>query len=137
MVQEQERGVGGWHAEWETLPEIFRLTSVALSRTVEIAARLDVRRDRMLANFESTQGLALSEAVSMALAAHVGRARAHQLVEKACRLALAEKIHLRAALTAMAEVREYLSDTEVEQLLEPHNYLGSTSYFIARVLAKP
>ena len=25
MVQEDERGLGGWHAEWETLPEIVML----------------------------------------------------------------------------------------------------------------
>jgi 3-carboxy-cis,cis-muconate cycloisomerase len=30
MVQEDERGLGNWHAEWETLPEIFRLTARAL-----------------------------------------------------------------------------------------------------------
>jgi 3-carboxy-cis,cis-muconate cycloisomerase len=137
MVQEHERGLGGWHAEWESLPEIFRLTSVALSRTLEIAIGLEVHREKMLSNFESTQGLALSEAVSIALSAHVGRASAHQLVEKACRLAIAEKIHLRAVLTAMPEVREYLTEADVEQLLQPHNYLGSTAYFLERVLRRP
>jgi 3-carboxy-cis,cis-muconate cycloisomerase len=67
----------------------------------------------------------------------VGRASAHQLVEKACRLAIAEKIHLRAVLTAMPEVREYLTEADVEQLLQPHNYLGSTAYFLERVLRRP
>ena len=31
MVQEHERGLGGWHAEWETLPELARLTAGALA----------------------------------------------------------------------------------------------------------
>ena len=31
MVQEDERGLGGWHAEWETLPEIVCLTAGALA----------------------------------------------------------------------------------------------------------
>ena len=30
MVQEDERGLGNWHAEWETLPQIFRLTGGSL-----------------------------------------------------------------------------------------------------------
>src|SRR5690349_6566118 len=38
MVQEHERGLGGWHAEWETLPEIFRLAAGALAHGKEIVA---------------------------------------------------------------------------------------------------
>jgi 3-carboxy-cis,cis-muconate cycloisomerase len=30
QVQEHERGLGNWAAEWRTLPELFRLTSGAL-----------------------------------------------------------------------------------------------------------
>ena len=36
MVQEDERGLGDWHAEWETLPEIFRLTAGALHQVATI-----------------------------------------------------------------------------------------------------
>jgi 3-carboxy-cis,cis-muconate cycloisomerase len=32
MVQEHERGLGGWHAEWESLPEICTLTLGALEK---------------------------------------------------------------------------------------------------------
>src|SRR5205085_2293557 len=31
MVQDHERGLGGWHAEWETLPEICTLTAGGLA----------------------------------------------------------------------------------------------------------
>jgi 3-carboxy-cis,cis-muconate cycloisomerase len=134
MVQEHERGLGGWHAEWEALPAIFRLTSVALSRTLEITSGLEVHREKMLANIEATRGLAMSEAVSVALAAHVGRARAHELLEEASRRVLAEQIQLRDVLAAMPEVRQHLSETAVKQLLDPRNYLGSTRRFIERVL---
>jgi 3-carboxy-cis,cis-muconate cycloisomerase len=134
MLQEHERGLGGWHAEWEALPAIFRLTSVALSRTLEITSGLEVHREKMLANIEATRGLAMSEAVSVALAAHVGRARAHELLEEASRRVLAEQIHLRDVLAAMPEVRQHLSETDVKHLLDPSNYLGSTRRFIKRVL---
>ena len=33
MVQEDERGLGGWHAEWETLPELDRACSPARCTT--------------------------------------------------------------------------------------------------------
>ena len=39
MVQEHERGLGGWHAEWETLPEICALTAGALAQTIRTHRR--------------------------------------------------------------------------------------------------
>src|SRR5579863_6611714 len=42
MVQEDERGVGNWQAEWETLPEIFRLTAGALHQMATIMPHLEI-----------------------------------------------------------------------------------------------
>ena len=36
MLQEHERGLGGWHAEWLILPEIFQLGVGALAHTLEV-----------------------------------------------------------------------------------------------------
>jgi len=134
MTQEHERGLGNWQAEWEVLPEIYRLSSGALARAVEIANGLKADPKRMLANLESTRGLAMSEAVSAALAARLGRAQAHELLEQASRRAIEEKRHLRHVLLEMSEVREHLSEAELDRLLEPTNYLGSAHHFIRRVL---
>ena len=58
---------------------------------LEIVGGLDATCGaQMLANLELTQGLAMSEAVSIALAADIGRARAHELVEEASKRAIAE-----------------------------------------------
>ena len=80
MVQEHERALGGWQAEWETIPEIYRLGAVALARTIEIASGLEVDAARMAANLEATGGVVMSEAVSAALSASMGRAEAHELL---------------------------------------------------------
>ncbi len=134
MIQEHERGLGGWQAEWKTLPEIFCLTAAALSRANEIADGLEVDQDRMKANLEATNGLVLTEAVSVALAEFVGRAQAHELMERAAKKAIQSKKHLRAVLLEMPEIRQHLSDSEVDHLLDPKNYLGSAQEFIERVL---
>ena len=47
MLQEEERGLGGWHAEWETLPEILGLFGGALHRLTETVAGLEVDAARM------------------------------------------------------------------------------------------
>jgi 3-carboxy-cis,cis-muconate cycloisomerase len=88
----------------------------------------------MKANLEATNGLVLTEAVSVALAEFVGRAQAHELMEHAAKKAIQSKKHLRAVLLEMPEVSKHLSDSEVDRLLDPKNYLGSAQEFIERVL---
>ncbi len=136
MVQEHERGLGGWHAEWETLPEIFRLTSVALARTVEIAEGLEVHPERMRANLDALSGLGLSEAVSIALAEHVGRPQAHKIMEEASKRAVQDHLPLLEVLEDMPEVVKHIRPERLAHLLKPENYLGSTDHFIARALGK-
>jgi 3-carboxy-cis,cis-muconate cycloisomerase len=134
MVQEQERALGGWQAEWETIPQIYRLTASALARTIEIARGLEVNPERMIANLSATGGLVMSEAVSAALSTSLGRTRAHALLEQASRRAVEERKHLRDVLLEVPEIREHLDEAQLDRLLDPHNYLGSTQHFIRRVL---
>jgi 3-carboxy-cis,cis-muconate cycloisomerase len=135
MSQEHERGLGGWQAEWETLPELVRLTAGALHRLVEIIAGLEVDTDRMQRNLEVTHGLIFAEAVSMTLAKHVGKRAAHQIVEAAVRQAVGEKKHLREVLAANPEASRHLSAAELKSLFEPANYAGMADQFISRAIA--
>ncbi len=134
MMQEHERGLGNWQAEWETYPEIFRLAAAALERMIEIARDLRVFPERMAFNLDATGGLAMAEAVSVALAARMGRERAHELVRVASKRALSENRRLREILIEMTEVREQLSRAEIDRLLDPSHYLGSAQRFIERVI---
>jgi 3-carboxy-cis,cis-muconate cycloisomerase len=135
MAQEHERGLGGWHAEWETLPEIVRLSAGALRHLVETVGGLEIDAQRMRQNLEVTQGLIFAEAAAMALAKHVGKEPAHQVVEAASRRAVAEKKHLRDVLRADSQVTASLKPEEIDRLFEPGNYLGVADAFIDRVLA--
>ena len=134
MPQEHERGLGGWHAEWQTLPEIFRLTAGALSQMRHIVDGLEVDAARMTANLELTHGLVLAESVGAALAEHTGRMAAHKILEEASRQAVAEKRALLSVLTEMPAVTQHLSLERLHQLLDPAEYLGSTAQMIARTL---
>jgi 3-carboxy-cis,cis-muconate cycloisomerase len=135
LTQEHERGLGNWHAEWETLPELVRLTAGALHRAAETIAGLEVDAPRMRQNLEITHGLIFAEAVAMALSPHLGKRAAHQLLEKASHQAIAEKKHLRDILAADPEINSRLSAPELNQLFDPANYTGMSSQFIDRVLA--
>ena len=108
MVQEHERGLGGWHAEWETLPEICTLTAGALAQMTQILEGLSIDVTRMSENLAATRGLILAEAVAMALGKHIGRLPAHHLLEQACRSAADQKRHLRDVLMEDTQVKAHL-----------------------------
>ena len=136
MVQEHERGLGNWQAEWETLPEIFNLCSGALAKMIDVLAGLEVDEFRMASNLELTNGLIFAEGVSMKLGTQLGRAGAHALVERASRLAIENKKHLRDVLMGDAECKRLLSDAEIAALFDPAGYLGMTRQSIGRVLGR-
>ncbi len=135
MVQEHERGLGDWHAEWETLPEIVCLTAGALAQLTQVLDGLELDTARMAENLEATRGLILAEAVTMALGGKIGRLPAHHLVEAACRRALAGKRHLRDVLGEDAEVRQHLTEADLQHLLDPANYVGLAAALVERALA--
>ena len=136
MLQEHERGLGGWHAEWETLPEICMLTAGSLHAMSDALSSLQVDKAAMRANVETTRGLIMAEAVSMELARSVGRERAHAVVEQASRASIRAGIELKQALVAMEEVNEHIDEKRLSELLEPANYLGSSDAMISNVLRR-
>jgi len=136
MVQEQERGLGSWQAEWETLPEIVCLSGGALHHLSKMLPHLHVDAQRMLKNLDATHGLIFAEAVTMALADRLGKMPAHTLVETACKKARLENRHLRDVLREEPGLHGYLTPADLERLFDVRNYLGSTEEFVRRVLAE-
>ncbi len=135
MVNEHERALGGWQAEWDTLPEIAGLCSAALTQMRDVIEGLGVDAARMRANIDATQGLVMAEPVSLALAVHVGRAKAHEIIEAGCHTALETGQSLAAVLAADADVSRLLAPEQLSLLLDPVRYCGEAAAFVDRVLA--
>ena len=136
MVQEHERGVGGWHAEWETLTEIVRLTAGCLRCAEEIAEGAIVEVAAMQVDLDILRGVAMAEGVAFALARRAGKAQSHRIVEEISQRALREKISMKDAIAGEPSIQEHFTREELLLLLEPANYLGVHRMFIQRVLAK-
>lgn len=130
MVQEHERGLGGWHAEWDILPEIVRLTAGALHHLVETAGGLEVDTERAGRNLDLTSGLVFAESVMITLAKYLGRSEAHELVAEASKQAIAGKKHLRDVLKEHPKVSSCLSAQEIDSLFEPLSYTGIANTLI-------
>ncbi|PYD09093.1 MULTISPECIES: 3-carboxy-cis,cis-muconate cycloisomerase [Pseudomonas syringae group] len=136
MPQEHERSLGLWHAEWETLPELCCLVSGSLQQALQVIPGLQVDAERMAINLQSTKGLVLAEAVSIALAQRIGRDAAHHLVEQCCRRAVEQSAHLRQVLGETPQVSEQFSSDELDRLLNPAHYLGQARHWVERAVAE-
>ena len=135
QVGDHERSAGPWHAEWPTLPNLLLVTSGALAAIVDIAEGLEVDAARMRANLDTTGGLIMAEAVTMALAGTIGKSEAHHLVEAASKKAVAEKKRLRDVLAKDTKVTAHLSANKLTKLFEPVAYQGASQTLIDRLLA--
>jgi 3-carboxy-cis,cis-muconate cycloisomerase len=136
MPQEHERGLGGWQVEWAAVPELIRMTAGASRAVADALETLTIDERRMRANLDSTRGLALAEAISMSLAAHMGRSEAHVLVNAASRRVRTDGISLAQALAADPAVTRWMTLEQIEQRLAPESYLGEARTFVERVLAR-
>ncbi|MFI6763693.1 3-carboxy-cis,cis-muconate cycloisomerase [Micromonospora sp. NPDC050417] len=136
-VQEHERAAGGWHAEWEPLLDLVRLTGGAVGRTRRMLDGLLVRPDRMRANLAASGGLVLAEAVAARLAGGLGRGAAHDAVARAAGAArrAGSWLTFRDALLADPAVAAQLTEEELDRALDPHLWLGSAGVFVDRALA--
>jgi len=95
MVQEHERAAGAWHAEWLVLPKLCNVSHASLIAVVRLLDGLEVNGSRMQANLDLTLGTLHAASLTTALAATIGRDRAHAAVESWCRSALGERRNLR------------------------------------------
>src|SRR5690606_41479870 len=136
MVQEHERSLGGWHAEWLALPEIFQLCAGSLQRAIEVFEGLEVQKDNMCRNLECTQGLIMAEALMMSLAPKLGRLNAHHVVEAACKQAVAEQRHLLDVAQNHPEILAVFNSEQLSQIFNPQHYLGNTQHQIDAVLER-
>ncbi len=123
MVQEHERGLGNWQAELAESAGLYLAAHGALKTLADAVAGLVVDAPRMLRNIDAQHGLVFAEAVAMLFARHIGKARAHALLERLSHEAVASGHHLRdVALHALSHddtLRDRFDAGEVAALFEP------------------
>jgi 3-carboxy-cis,cis-muconate cycloisomerase len=137
--QEHQRAAGAWHAEWEPLTALLRLTGSAASWAAELVSGLTVDSSRMAANLAATKDLPLAEHVTSLLAGVLGGAQAHDLVAEAGQRAVSAGLPLRDVLLAVPKLEGRLASAgitaeQIESALEPAGYLGATDAFITAAL---
>jgi 3-carboxy-cis,cis-muconate cycloisomerase len=135
LPQEHERGLGGWPAEWETLPALVRLVGGAARAIDELVAGLVVDPARMEANLDGSGGLIYAEAIALALAPAIGRPKAKELVRRACEASRATGRPLRDVIALDPIAAPLLPDAVLARLFDPRHSLGLARQMIDRVVS--
>src|SRR6202050_2953151 len=129
MLQEHERGVGGWQAEWPVVAAVIQSTAVAIASMAEVAGGLSVDPQKMRLNIEKTSGAIFAERAMMMLGGKMGRDVAHNILRSAVKKSAEEGRNLSAVLAEIPEVTAHLGPAELQQLETPERYLGSAEAF--------
>ncbi|MEU5778283.1 3-carboxy-cis,cis-muconate cycloisomerase [Streptomyces venezuelae] len=132
LVAEDERPAGAWHAEWEPLRDLLRLTGGAARDGAELVAGLRVHTDAMRGNLARTGGSITSERVAALLTPVLGGTAAKKLLTEAATRAHAEGRTLASVLASEPALREF----DVTALTDPAHYTGYAGELTDRALER-
>ncbi len=132
-----ERDLTQSSSERFILPEACILTDYMLHLTIGIISNLRVDEERMERNLILTEGQTMSEAVMMALARKgMSRQEAHELVRRLTIRSTVDKTSFKDTLLRDGAVSSLLSEEEVDEALNPRNYLGTSVKQVGSAIRK-
>lgn len=133
MAGDHQRSTGPWQTEELALPQAFVRASAAFAQAAGLARGMRADPARMRRNLAASGGLIVAEAVSTALAPHLGHEAAHALVARAADETLASGRPFVDALAAIPEIARHLDRAELELRLDPARYTGEAQAVVDRV----
>jgi len=121
-----ERDLTQSSAERFLIPQACILIDYMLVLMTKVLKNLEVDEQRMLKNLELTQGRTMSEAVMLALTRKgMNRQEAHELIRGLAIKSETEKKPFKEILLKNDIVTRMLSEREIDEALNPKNYLGT------------
>jgi len=132
-----ERDLTNSSCERIVFPEAFIFTDHLLSLTARIVEGLSIREDQVEVNLNLLQGLNMAESVMVELAKRdVGRQKAHEILRACSMTAVDEGKTLAEVLSREDTVTQHLTPHEIEELLDPHQYIGTAVEQVERLAQK-
>jgi len=136
-IQWHERDLCNSSSERFILPHSLILTDWIVHQTNMVFKNLKVFPDRMLKNMEISKGLPMAESLMTTLIGKgMGRGDAHELMRKTALRAVEENKTLKEVFLEGNEKSKLLTPKEVDDALNPNNYLGASEKIVERVIKK-
>jgi adenylosuccinate lyase len=103
----------------------------------KVFRNLQVNPERMRQNLENSKGLPMAEAVMTKLVEKgMGRGDAHELVRTCSLKAVSDDKQLVSVLLENPKVVKLLKKKELEEVMNPRNYLGVSDKIVDQVVKK-
>ncbi len=131
-----ERDISHSSAERIIIPDTFIITDFLLAEATDIINNWHVYPEKMKENINLTQGLVFSQKVLLALTKkNVSREDAYRLVQNNSLKAWKQKTNFKKLLLSDPEIKEILTEKEIEECFSLETYLSKIDYIFNKVFA--
>jgi len=125
MILEDERDLTNSANERIIFSENFILLDFMINQLTDIILGAEFDEFKIEENLNLTKGASLSEKVMVNLVKKgIGRQEGHEILRKAAIKAKNENILIKEILYKNPKIQEVLSKNEIDELLDPHKYIG-------------
>lgn len=136
-IQWHERDLCNSSSERFILPHSLIMTDWIAFQMSKVFKNLQVYPERMRENLERSKGLPMAEAVMTKLVEKgMGRGDAHELLRTCSMKAVSEDEHLLTVILENPKVMKLLKKKELEDTMNPRNYLGVSDKIVDHVVKK-
>ncbi len=136
-IQWHERDLCNSSSERFILPHSLIMTDWIVFQMNKVFRNLQVNPERMRQNLENSKGLPMAEAVMTKLVEKgMGRGDAHELVRTCSLKAVSEDRQLLSVLLENPKVTKLLKKKDLEEVMNPRNYLGVSDRIVDQVVKK-
>lgn len=132
-----ERDLTNSSCERIMFPESCILTDYILNLTIKLMSNLVFYDENIERNLNLTNGLIMAERLMAELTrSGMGKQTAYGIVRKNAIKANKENKLLGELILQDEEVQKYLTEDDVEEIMDPHTYIGSSKIIIEELLEK-
>lgn len=131
-----ERDLTNSSCERIMFPEACILSDYILNLTIKLMNNLTFYDENIERNLNQTNGLIMAERLMAELTrAGMGKQTAYAIARKNAIKANKEKLLLKDLILADEEASKFLSEEDVEAIMDPHTYIGSANNIVDEIIA--
>ena len=135
IILEDERDLTNSANERIILPENFILLDFMIMQLTTIIQQVEFDEERIEENLNLTKGACLSEKIMLKLVEKgIGRQEGHEILRKAAIKAKKENRFIKEILLENEKIKESYTKNEINDLLNPHKYIGKSIELIENLL---
>lgn len=130
-----ERDLTNSSCERIILPESCMLTDYMIKLSIRLFSNLVFKPENIEKNLNLSNGLIMAERVMAELTRKgMGKQTAYSLVRKCSMEAYELNSGLKQVIDSNDEIKSYLSSSDIESIMDPHTYIGSSVEMVNEVL---